>query len=1363
MPLLEINHRRQERCILLIAVMNDNRVAGQDSTGRPPSPRPSSPQQRAAILLEKGIAATQVGDGEEAYALFWAATELDPANARAWAWLAKLDDDPQQALIYATRAISLAPRDEVTRSALHQVRRCLPNSPSLQATPVAMELLIPARPAASPRLRRKAPPAPRRSRLAAVLDAVLFLIQRIGFAALILLAIVYLCFFGLDMARGTQFAPALGRGATRTIAYLGQLARADLGNTFSLSQGIRQEAVSTVLASILVKSLGLLAVSLGLAATLGVGLGTMAARWRHSPLALTTNLLATLGVAFPSFFIALLLQLAALWYTRQTGRSLLPMGGFGWDSHLVLPSLVIAARPIAQVARVTFNVLSEAWQQDYVRTARSKGASENRILFRHILRNAAIPILTTLGTSLRFSLSSLPVVELFFAWPGVGFNLLRAISQKDDYLTVALSLCLGLLFILVNWLLDGVYRIIDPRLREEQPSIREQGVSPLSSAAGMARDLFTWLTGNRLVRWLTRRRAEPDPFREALRRRAAENSHFEVTSADYRHERRRAWVRATMENPALLLGLVVVLGLLLTVGWGPVLSPNNPYATTGLIQVEGQWVMPPFAPSAEYPLGTDVLGRDILSLILYGARRTLAMAFFVVMARMAIGTVLGALAGRFSGSWLDKLVMALSEVIAAFPALLVAMILILALGIRQGLNVFVIALCFVGWGEVMQFVRGEVKTISAQPYIESAVAVGLREGELIFRHVLPNLMSSLIVLSALEMGAVLMLVGELGFVGIFIGGGAFAELQAFAPPYHYSDVPEWGALLSNVRLYARSYPWTALYPSLAFFVTILGLNLFGEGLRRMIERLGVGFTRLVNRYTVAAALLLILVVGWVQTGTGPLGAYRQAASHFDGGRALLDVYTLAGEQMNGRRIGEPGMEMAADYIAEQFKAAGLQPAGEKFSYFQTVEHDWLEPTEVPYLAMVGDDGAEQAFAFGKDFNFYPSLDKPTGESIAEVVALGLGDFPVGTYYYAAPQGLGEIEVPGAAVMVFSPRAEWLVQLIDTQAVLVVTDDPADLERGATLSTHLSIGYSHNYFNEPSAVPVFYISEEAANRILAARGVTVADLQAEEEKLGQQEWFGVRTGVRVHTRLVGEEHNKTEVRNVIGHLPGVAATSESASALQRELQLDQKAILVVAQYDGLGRDVQSTLYPGANDNASGVALMLELIRAWNEVGYQPKKTFVFVAYAGEGFTSGQVPSRQIDPTTFLQAKYGFATSLEIEAVVYLRGVGAGTGDGLSLSTAGSLRLGELFADAAKQNGVVVHRRDEDINLGVIFERSAVRMGGGEETPYIVVNWQGYEDTSQLPTDSVATVDPHKLDQVGRSLSLALMTIGRETVY
>ena len=117
---------------------------------------------------------------------------------------------------------------------------------------------------------------------------------------------------------------------------------------------------------------------------------------------------------------------------------------------------------------------------------------------------------------------------------------------------------------------------------------------------------------------------------------------------------------------------------------------------------------------------------------------------------------------------LDRLIVSLSEVIAAFPTLLLAMILILGLGIRRGLAPFVIALCFVGWGETMQFVRGQVAAIHPRPYIESAVAIGVRTPTIIARHVLPHLFSSLTSIISLEMGAVLTLLGELGFLSIFI-------------------------------------------------------------------------------------------------------------------------------------------------------------------------------------------------------------------------------------------------------------------------------------------------------------------------------------------------------------------------------------------------------------------------------------------------------------------------------------------------------------------------------------------------------------------------------------------------------------------
>ena len=162
------------------------------------------------------------------------------------------------------------------------------------------------------------------------------------------------------------------------------------------------------------------------------------------------------------------------------------------------------------------------------------------------------------------------------------------------------------------------------------------------------------------------------------------------------------------------------------------------------------------------------MGRDILSLILTGAQMTLTLAVLSVTARLAIGTFLGMLAGWRSGSWLDRAIVGLSEVIAAFPTLILAMILILAIGIRQGMSTFVLALSLVGWGEIMQYVRSESIAIRPKAYIESAIAMGAHTPRLIGKHVLPQLVSALISLAALEMGSVLLLLGELGFISIFI-------------------------------------------------------------------------------------------------------------------------------------------------------------------------------------------------------------------------------------------------------------------------------------------------------------------------------------------------------------------------------------------------------------------------------------------------------------------------------------------------------------------------------------------------------------------------------------------------------------------
>ena len=225
----------------------------------------------------------------------------------------------------------------------------------------------------------------------------LFAAQRLAFALVVLVAIVYLSFLGLDMAGGANLRDAAEPALRRTAAWLRHAVVAgDLGLTNAGSATALPRAVGEVVAERLPRSLGLLGVSLGFATLFGVGLGVLSAYSQRQGSLIV--LLATLvGVSVPSFFAAFLLQWAVITVTRQVGRSLLPVGGFGWDSHLLLPALVLSARPLAQITRIAFVSTRQVLAEDYVGTARSKGLRQSRVVTAHVLRNAAIPILTRMA------------------------------------------------------------------------------------------------------------------------------------------------------------------------------------------------------------------------------------------------------------------------------------------------------------------------------------------------------------------------------------------------------------------------------------------------------------------------------------------------------------------------------------------------------------------------------------------------------------------------------------------------------------------------------------------------------------------------------------------------------------------------------------------------------------------------------------------------------------------------------------------------------------------------------------------------------------------------------------------------------
>ena len=1200
---------------------------------------------------------------------------------------------------------------------------------------------------------RAAPP--QRERFGSWFDSlgiVSFILRRLLFAIVVLLAIIFLSYFGLNMARGMEFGEAVIDAVSDSWAYIGRLLQGDLGTTTAGAVSVLEIPVSQVIIERLPRSFALLGISLLLASVIGIFLGIRAAvrGARHSLLILLATII---GISVPSFFAAFVLQWLVITFTQQAGRSIMPVGGFGWDSHLILPVIVLAARPLAQITRVTFVTVRDVLAEDYVRTARSKGLRTFQIMGQHVMRNSAITILTTIGISLRFSLSSLPVVEAFFGWPGVGYTLLGAIALRDDDLVVALLLCFGALFILINLILDLSYRLIDPRVGETPAHLGGgKRKKPLEAFKEFFTDVREYITENAITAWF-KRRSRSDEEGDFLQLKEGQLSRMEAIETTYRRSNKPSLWVSVWKNFPFVIGGLMVLVLLVIVLFGPGMTPHSPYATKGLEIVDGQLQTPPFAPGGEFPWGTDMLGRDMMSLIFSGAQLTLFLALLVVAARIVVGIIVGAIAGWANETWLDRLILGAADVISAFPALLLAMILVLALGIRQGVWPFVIALGFVGWGEIMLFVRGEVISLRPRAFIESAVAIGARTPRIIYKHILPNLLSPLISIAAIEMGSVLMLLGELGFLSIFIGGGAFYELDTFGAPLHYSDVPEWGALLSNIRTYARSYPWLALYPVLAFFVAILSFNLFGEGVRRLVDDGSLIINRLVNRYTITFAGVAGVILFVYRSNSGPVAYYEQHAEAFSGQQAMAYVSQLTDPALEGRALGTDGIDDAANYIAQQFSELGLQPAGQEMTYFQERKRSFERLNDIPEMEI--DDGGLD-LVLGEDFNIFPFMALSDGEIEAKVRVITLGESrPV--------RGFGNWRYPDLRAVDFSDEillaTSWSdaaeLNNIPQGGMLVVTDDPELLGKKFTLPGRSSVMLNPmSGRTEGMETPTFWITEDVADRILEVTGETVKSLreEAEDLELGGISQLEVDTEVRMAADGTLEEY--WPVYNVIGHMPGLESTPG-------ETQMDNKLIMVLAQYDAPPPLHGEDFHPGANDNASAVAVMLEAIRVMKETEFQPRRTFLFVAYSGEGLEGGADVSDP-DVTRFLQAKHGFITYLEPEAIIHLRGLGGGSGDGLEISSGGSLRLAELFENAGKRVGADVSRSEEPIDISVIYLEGSP-FDSGQVAPEVRLSWEGWGEYARTPADTIENISEENLQDAGRTLALSLMIIGRELDY
>jgi len=267
-------------------------------------------------------------------------------------------------------------------------------------------------------------------------------------------------------------------------------------------------------------------------------------------------------------------------------------------------------------------------------------------------------------------------------------------------------------------------------------------------------------------------------------------------------------LKRILRNKLAVAGLSFILFVFFIAIFAPYVAPYDPY------KINVYKVLEP--PSGEHLFGTDELGRDVFSRIIYGARVSLRVGFLAMGIAILTGTVLGAVAGYYGG-WLDTIIMRLVDVMLAFPTLFLILAVVAVL--EPSIYIIMVVIGLTGWMDVARLVRAEVLSLKEREFVLAARAIGASSGRIIFKHILPNAIYPVIVAATFSVGGAILIESGLSFLGLGI-----------QPPE-----PSWGGILSVGKDYITVAWWMSLFPGIAIFLTVLSFNLLGEALRDALD------------------------------------------------------------------------------------------------------------------------------------------------------------------------------------------------------------------------------------------------------------------------------------------------------------------------------------------------------------------------------------------------------------------------------------------------------------------------------------------------------------------------------------------------
>lgn len=269
----------------------------------------------------------------------------------------------------------------------------------------------------------------------------------------------------------------------------------------------------------------------------------------------------------------------------------------------------------------------------------------------------------------------------------------------------------------------------------------------------------------------------------------------------------RDFFHAFIRHRSALIGTSLVMIFILLAIFAPILTPYD-------YQASSPDTLEP--PSSSHWFGTDDLGRDIFTRVVYGARISLWIGFVAITGSIVVGSFLGLIAGYY-GKWVDSVISRLFDILLAFPSILLAIAIVAMLG--PGLNNALIAIAIINIPTFGRLMRSKVLSVKAEDYVLAAKALGMKNGRILWKHILPNCWTPIMVQGTLGFATAVIEAAALGFLGL----GA-------QPPQ-----PEWGTMLSDSREFIQLAPWTMIFPGVAIMLTVLGFNLLGDGLRDLFD------------------------------------------------------------------------------------------------------------------------------------------------------------------------------------------------------------------------------------------------------------------------------------------------------------------------------------------------------------------------------------------------------------------------------------------------------------------------------------------------------------------------------------------------